>query len=64
MCASDPLFANIISEQQIITGEYKKAYKKQKPFGMKPSLKTMLWLLLDPLGLLALITILALILGW
>lgn len=63
MCASDPLFANIISQQQNIAAEYKKAFKKQKSFGMKPSLKTMLWGFLGPLGLLALIGIVASILG-
>lgn len=39
MCANDPMFAKIISEQDAILNQYKIAQKKQKSLGMKPGAK-------------------------
>lgn len=39
MCANDPMFASIISEHSNIVTQYNKVCKKQKGFGLKPSVK-------------------------
>lgn len=58
---NDSTFSNFIENKREVVEEYKKMHKKQKGFGVKPSVKIMLYSLLGISGCLMLLGVLGLI---
>lgn len=42
MCGTDTIFVNLLSEKENVLAEYRKAHKKQKGVGLKPSIKALI----------------------
>lgn len=59
MCGTDTIFVNFLTDKENVLSEYKKAHKKQKGVGLKPSIKAFIGTLIGFAALMIFVSIMA-----